>query len=227
MTPPVSRDRPGTRVRTGPAGRARRTRAAALLGLAGALALAGCGIRPTQVPVEAGPAPSRVPCEVSADDMTPQSGRTGIPLRVYLVCATQLVPVERTAATPDDKAAASRLHAAQTLLDALQQDPSTAEHEAGLMTYLRGPLVLSGAREGDPEGTLRLSRPPEDLPAEGLAQLVCTLVETRSGRNGALLLGGPGDWAPRAYLCPPSVKERPEDVVPTRSPLPAPAPGAS
>ncbi|TXS56591.1 hypothetical protein [Streptomyces sp. t39] len=185
----------------------------AALVLAG-LALAGCGIRPTQIPVDAGPAPSRVPCEVSATEVVPQAGRTAVPVQVYLVCASQLVAVDRTVATPEDEAASSRVGEAQALVDELQQQPLPAEHEAGFVTWVRGPLLLSDARGNDPAGTLRLNRQPEDLPAEALAQLVCTLMESRAATDGAVLLGGPGDWAPRAYTCPASVKERPESLVP-------------
>ncbi|MFP1628383.1 hypothetical protein ACLB9X_25175 [Streptomyces sp. 5K101] len=187
----------------------------ALAVLAGALALAGCGIRPTQVPVEAGPAPSRVPCEVSAVDIAPQSGRTGVPVRVYLVCASQLVPVDRTAGTTEEKAPADRVATAQALLDELQREPSSAEDEAGFSTYVRGPLLLNAGRRDDPAGTLRLSRQPEDLPPAALAQIVCTLMENGAATAGSVLLGGPGEYAPRAYTCPDATKERPESAVPT------------
>ncbi|MEW2555741.1 hypothetical protein [Streptomyces zhihengii] len=192
----------------------------AALVLAG-LALAGCGIRPTQIPVDAGPAPSRVPCEVSSADVVPQAGRTAVPVQVYLVCAAQLVAVDRTVATPEDKAASSRVGEAQALVDQLQQQPPPAEHEAGFVTWVRGPLVLGDARDDDPAGTLRLNRQPEDLPAEALAQLVCTLMESRAATDGAVLLGGPGDGAPRAYTCPASVKDRPESMQPAPA-LPSP-----
>lgn len=196
--------------------------AVAALALAG-LALAGCGIRPTQVPVDAGPAPSRVPCEVSATGVVPQAGRTSVPVRVYLVCASRLVAVDRTVATEEDEAASSRVGEAQALVDQLQQRPLPAEHEAGFVTWVRGPLLLADARDDDPAGTLRLNRRPEDLPAEALAQLVCTLMESRAATDGAVLLGGPGDWAPRAYSCPSSVKERPESMEPAPAP-PSPTP---
>ncbi|WP_308307562.1 hypothetical protein [Streptomyces sp. ISL-10] len=191
---------------------------AALAALAGALALAGCGIRPTQVPVDAGPAPSRVPCEVSGVDVAPQAGRTGVPVRVYLVCASQLVSVDRTAGTTEEKAPADRVATAQALLDELQREPSAPEHEAGFSTYVRGPLLLNAGRRDDPAGALRLSRQPEDLPPAALAQIVCTLLENGATADGSVLLGGPGDYAPRAYTCPDATKERPDAVVPTAGP---------
>jgi hypothetical protein len=192
------------------------------------LTLGGCGIRTTQVPVDAGPAPSRVPCEVSGTDITPQAQKQGVPVRVYLVCATQLVSVERTAAISESKAADSPAGFAQAVLDELLKEPSPPEQEAGFTTYVRGPLLVHGARAGDPAGTLRLSRQPEDLPTPALAQIVCTLAESRAaGEGGAVVLGGPGDYTPRAYACSAPTKERPEGAVPTLSTLPSPAPSAS
>ncbi|WP_413471120.1 hypothetical protein [Streptomyces peucetius] len=210
--------------------RGRRGRAvvAAVAAVAGVLALGGCGIRTTQVPVDAGAAPSRVPCEVSGESLTPQAQEQGVPVRVYLVCATRLVSVDRTAEISGSKAADSPLQFAQTVLDELLREPSSPEHEAGFTTFVRGPLLVNGARDGDPAGTLRLSRQPEDLPTPALAQIVCTLAESRAaGAGGGVVLGGPGDYAPRAYACSAFTKERPEGAVPTLSTLPSPGPSAS
>ncbi|WP_405998954.1 hypothetical protein [Streptomyces sp. NBC_00829] len=205
-----------------PKGRIRRT-AATLAVLAGVVALGGCGIRPTQVPVDAGPAPSRVPCEVSDGTVTPQTQRQGIPVRVYLVCASQLESVDRTAEI-SEKAADNRLHVAQALLNELAGEPSPLEREAGFATFVRGPLVLSGPHKGDPTGTLRLSRQPEDLPTAALAQIVCTFAESRAAAtDGSVLLGGPGEYAPRVYQCSTGTKERPEESVPTLGALPSPS----
>lgn len=202
-------------------GRTRRT-AAALAVLMGVAVLGGCGIRPTQVPVDAGPAPSRVPCEVTGENITPQAQPQGVPVRVYLVCGSQLASVDRTASMSDAKTGDSRLRLAQALLDQLEKEPSASEHEAGSATYVRGPLTLSGAREGDPAGTLRLSRQPEDLPTAALAQIVCTFAESRAAAtDGSVLLGGPGDYAPRGYQCSAATKERPEEAVPTLGALPS------
>ncbi|WP_406303310.1 MULTISPECIES: hypothetical protein [unclassified Streptomyces] len=202
-------------------GRTRRT-AAAVAVLMGVAVLGGCGIRPTQVPVDAGPAPSRVPCEVTGENLTPQAQPQGVPVRVYLVCASQLASVDRTAPMSDAKAGDSRLRVAQALLDQLEKEPSAPEHEAGFATYVRGPLTLSGARKGDPAGTLRLSRQPEDLPTAALAQIVCTFAESRAAAtDGSVLLGGPGEYAPRGYQCSAGTKERPEEAVPTLGALPS------
>ncbi|MGW7358098.1 hypothetical protein ACWGI0_16070 [Streptomyces sp. NPDC054802] len=200
--------------------------AAALVALV--LALGGCGIRTTQVPVDAGAAPSRVPCEVSGASISPQAQEQGVPVRVYLMCATQLVPVDRTARIVGSGAAKSPAEFARAVLDELLEEPSGPEQEAGFATHVRGPLRVDGARAGDPAGTLRLSRQPEDLPTPALAQIVCTLAESRAaGEGGAVVLGGPGDYAPRAYACSALTKERPEGAVPTLSALPSPAPAAS
>ncbi|MGW3626062.1 hypothetical protein [Streptomyces sp. NPDC000880] len=208
---------PNGRTRT----RTRRT-AAALAVLTTALVLGGCGIRPTQVPVDAGPAPSRVPCQVTTEDMTPQAQPQGVPVRVYLVCASQLESVDRTAQILEGKAVDSRVQVAQALLDELQKEPSSPEHEAGFTTYVRGPLTLSGPREGDPAGTLRLNRQPEDLPTAALAQIICTFAEsTTTAADGSVLLGGPGEYAPRGYQCSAGTKERPDEAVPTLGPLPS------
>lgn len=196
--------------------------AAGLAVLTAVVALGGCGIRTTQVPVDAGPAPSRVPCEVSGAHITPQAQPQGVPVRVYLVCASQLESVDRTAQIPEGKAVDTRVQVAQALLDELQKEPSSPEHEAGFATYVRGPLVLTGPRKDDPAGTLRLSRRPEDLPAPALAQIVCTFAESKaSTADGSVLLGGPGDYAPRGYRCSAGTKERPEEAVPTLGALPS------
>jgi hypothetical protein len=212
---------PNGRNRTHARARARRT-AATLAVLTTAVVLGGCGIRPTQVPVDAGPAPSRVPCEVTGENVTPQAQPQGVPVRVYLVCASQLESVDRTVQIPEGKAVDSRVQVAQALLDELQEEPSSPEHEAGFATYVRAPLTLSGPREGDPAGTLRLSRQPEDLPTAALAQIVCTFAESRTAAtDGTVLLGGPGEYAPRGYQCSAGTKERPEEAVPTLGPLPS------
>lgn len=193
----------------------------------GVLTLGGCGIRPTQVPVDGGPAPSRVPCEVNGENITQQTTPQDAPVRVYLVCASQLEPVDRTAEIPETKTVDGRVQIAQALLAELQREPTAAEREAGFATYVRGPIAVSGQRRSDPEGTLRLSRQPEDLPAAALAQIVCTFAESQaSATGGAVILGGPGEYAPRGYGCTGKTKDRPEDVLPTVGPLPSPAPSS-
>lgn len=75
---------------------------------------------------------------------------------------------------------------------------------------------MGGPRAGDPKGTLRLSTQPEDLPTEALAQIVCTYAESEALVPGSTVtLGGPGNYAPRGYLCTAETKASPE-AVPTR-----------
>ncbi|WP_406454038.1 hypothetical protein [Streptomyces sp. NBC_00876] len=187
--------------------------AAAVAGAALCAVLAtGCGIRTTSVPVDAGPAPSRVPCAMPAEDITTQATK-GIPVQVYLVCASQLVTVDR--AVRVQEATTDRILIAGALLDELRQEPPSAEQQAGFSTDVPATLRVSGPRPGDPKGGLRLSEQPEDLPSEALAQIVCTFAESDSlVVRGTVTLGGPGDYAPRGYLCTAETKASPK-AVPT------------
>ncbi|MFJ5682577.1 hypothetical protein [Streptomyces sp. NPDC093099] len=215
--------------RTRRAGRGRRAGMAAFGRLAGVVALAalaaGCGIRTTSVPVDAGPAPSRKPCEISGKDVITQA-RPGVPVRIYLVCSSGLAPVERAARIQQGRGSDDRVMIAQGLLDELQAEPSTDEREAGFGTTVRGPLVVSSSREGDPAGALRLSRQPEDLPATALAQIVCTFAESEA-TDGQVVLGGPGDYPARAYGCTRATKAQPDAPVPTLGPVSTPPSTAS
>lgn len=188
--------------------------------LAGTLALAGllagCGIRTTTVPVNAGDAPTRVPCEVSEGDLTTQA-QPGVAVRVYLVCAGELAPVERAASIPAEKALSDRVQVAQALMDELAENPSSTERDAGFESFVRAPLLVSEARSGDPVGTLRLNRQPEDLETAALAQIVCTLTEG-AATDGSVVLGGPGAYGPRGYRCDDETKRNPESPVPTTGP---------
>ncbi|MFD7086332.1 hypothetical protein [Streptomyces sp. NPDC056652] len=203
------------------AGRTRRGGVVAFGRLAGVVALAalaaGCGIRTTSVPVDAGPAPSRKPCEISGKDVITQA-RPGVPARIYLVCASGLASVERAARIQQGKGPDDRVRIAQGLLDELQAQPSADEREAGFSTAVRGPLVISSSREGDPAGALRLSRQPEDLPTTALAQIVCTFAESEA-TDGQVVLGGPGDYPARAYGCTRATKAQPDAPVPTLGPV--------
>ncbi|MET9350928.1 hypothetical protein [Streptomyces termitum] len=186
-----------------------------------ALLAAGCGIRTTSVPVDAGPAPSRVPCGVSEDS----GPAAGVPVRVFLVCGSQLEPVDRRSPQPEDKASGDPVRTATALLAQLLADPSEAERQAGFTTAVRAPLAVAGGRKGDPEGTLRLSRQPEDLVPEALSQLVCTFAESSAGAGGhTVLLAGPGAYPPKRYRCTAELRERPGTAVPT---VAAPAPEGS
>ncbi len=201
-----------------------RRRAALLGAVLGVLAAGtGCGIRTTQVPVDAGPAPSRVSCDVSAPKGdAPAQGAT---VRVFLVCGAGLVPVQRAVGVPEQVLASDRVRAAQTLLDELQKDPSAAEGQAGFTTDVRGSLTVTGPRPGDARRALRLNRQPDDLPTHALAQIVCTYSGSAAdGDGGAVELGGPSEDAPRAYQCTAALKAHPE-AVPTLGDVRSAAPG--
>ncbi|KOX26630.1 lipoprotein [Streptomyces sp. NRRL F-6491] len=178
--------------------------------------VAGCGIRTTSVPVDAGAAPSRVPCSTAEDGTT---GTTGVPVRVFLVCGSQLETVERRSPLPEGKADADPVRTARLLLTQLLAVPSESERRAGFTTAVRGPLTVGGGHRDDPAGTLRLSRQPEDLAPVALSQLVCSFAESSAGTSDrTVLLGGPGPYAPKRYRCTTELRERPESAPPTAPP---------
>jgi hypothetical protein len=190
--------------RTGPT--ARRLPALALLGLL----LAGCGIRPTEVPTDFGPAPSRVRCSLSEPDASEQAPQ-GLAVQVFLLCGASLVAVDRSLRVPDGTADSERrVLVAQGLLDQLAETPSAAEREAGYQTYVRGGTTVSGPRPGDPEDTLRLSTPPTELSAYALAQVVCTFSDSAAAEgDGSVILGGPTTAPLRRYDCTDEVRSQP------------------
>ncbi|MBZ9597701.1 MULTISPECIES: hypothetical protein [Streptomyces] len=190
-----------------------------LVGIA-LLATAGCGIRATTVPVDVGPAPSRVSCDTPAQPGG-QSGVPGFPATVELVCGSQLVGVERIVPMPEKPERPEKgtvrdpvVQAAQALLEALERTPSAEERDAGFTTGVPAGLTAGAPKPGDPAGTVRLSRKPEDLPPVALSQIVCTLAgsETVSAGPGPVVLGGPDADPPRAWECTDAVRSRPESV---------------
>ncbi|MFF0741190.1 hypothetical protein ACFYVL_12405 [Streptomyces sp. NPDC004111] len=193
--------------------RRRGARAALAVAVLATLAgTAGCGIRSTQVPVDAGPAPSRVSCDVPGVKEADRS-EAGSTVRVFLVCGAGLVSVQRVVNVSSEKMAADRMRAAQALLDELQEEPSEEEQQAGFSTDVRGSLTVSGPRSGDPAETLRLSRQPDDLPPHALAQIVCTYSGSAADDGGGSVeLGGPSEDPPRKYQCTAALKARPEGV---------------
>ncbi|GAA3158303.1 MULTISPECIES: hypothetical protein [Streptomyces] len=180
-------------------------------------ALAGCGIRATEVPTDFGPAPSRVSCSLAEPEVTTQAVR-GLPVRVFLLCGSSLVSVDRTVRVPDGAADSRRVTVAQGLLDELSRQPTAAEQEAGYTTRVRGGTTVSGPRPGDPEDTLRLSTAPGSLSAAGLAQIVCTFSDSAAAEgDGSVVLGGPDDGRPRRYECTDEVRARPDAGQPPSS----------
>jgi hypothetical protein len=189
-----------------------------LLGLALpvlAAVLTGCGIRATQVPTDFGPAPSLVPCALSGADISTQSSR-GVPVQVFLLCSSTLVTVDRSVRIPDGTAEAERrVLVAQGLLDELAETPSGVEQQAGYTTAVRGGMTVSGPRGKDPDDTLRLSTPPQDLTPSALAQIVCTFSDSAAAQDdGSVLLGGPDTTPLRRYECTPEVRASPAAATP-------------
>ncbi|WP_411105743.1 hypothetical protein [Streptomyces sp. cmx-4-9] len=209
--------------------RTRRNRAAAaLLGLVAAGLLPGCGIRATQVPVDVGPAPSRVSCDTPGQPAG-QDTVQGFRATVELVCGSQLVGVERVVPVPEKRAVRDPVAlVAQALLEALERTPSAQERDAGFSTGVPADMTAGAPRPGDPAGTVRLSRKPEDLPPVALSQIVCTLAgsEAVSAGPGPVVLGGPDADPPRAWECTEAVRTRPESV-PTLGEIVRPTPSPS
>ncbi|MEU6100921.1 hypothetical protein [Streptomyces flaveolus] len=174
-----------------------------------AVLLAGCGIRATEVPTDYGPAPSRVRCSLAEPDGT--DATPGLPVRVFLLCGSSLVSVDRAVRVPDGAAdSARRVLVAQGLLDQLAAQPSAMEKQAGYTTDVRAGLTVKGPRPGDPEDTLRLGTAPGDLTSYARAQVVCTFADSAAAEgDGSVILAGPDDRAPRRYTCTDEVRARP------------------
>ncbi|MET7478970.1 hypothetical protein ABZT17_32055 [Streptomyces sp. NPDC005648] len=183
-----------------------------------AVLLTGCGIRSTEVPTDFGAAPSQVMCSPAEPDVSAQASR-GLPVRVFLLCGSSLVAVDRTVRVPDGTADSQRrVLVAQGLLDQLAATPSAAEKEAGYTTDVRGGMNVSGPRSGDPDDTLRLSTRPDDLTSYALAQVVCTFSDSAAAEgDGSVILGGPAKTPPRRYECTDEVRSRPGSEQPPSS----------
>lgn len=175
-----------------------------------ALLVAGCGIRPTEVPTDFGPAPSRVRCSLSEPNAAAQASH-GLAVQVFLLCGASLVAVDRALRVQDGTADSERrVLVAQGLLDQLAETPSAAEREAGYQTYVRGGMTVGGPRPKDPEDTLRLSTPPTELSAYALAQVVCTFSDSAAAEgDGSVVLGGPTTAPLRRYDCTDEVRSQP------------------
>ncbi|MEU6842844.1 hypothetical protein ABZ930_13365 [Streptomyces sp. NPDC046716] len=193
-----------------------RTRLSALLGLS-AMLLAGCGIRPTEVPTEFGAAPTRVGCALprasgtEAPSAPPAGGEFAV--QVYLVCTSQLVTVDRTVTLKRGQSS-ERAVVAQQLLAELSRRPSSDEAQAGFSTDVGTRLKVSGPAVGDPSDALRLSTPPDDLSPYALAQIVCTFANSKMTTEDGdhVVLGGPADDPLRDYECTDAVKARPGTI---------------
>jgi hypothetical protein len=172
-----------------------------------AAALAGCGIRPTTVPVDAGPAPSRAACALRSGAGETQESTSGTSnLRISLVCSSRVVDVERRLELPEGDSARDRLITARTILEELRRRPGREEQKAGFTTAVPGNLRVTGPAEGDDRDALRLNQQPDRLPSFALTQIVCSYSGTGiADPDQQVLLGGPADGKPakppRLYEC--------------------------
>ncbi|BBA99702.1 hypothetical protein RVR_6435 [Actinacidiphila reveromycinica] len=210
---------PGTGGGRSRARRAARGSTSALAACCAALAalLAGCGIRSTTVPVDDGPAPSRVAC---APPGTPSStDQDSMVDRIYLVCNTQVTPVRRAVDVRDGRI--DRIGEVRTLLAQLQISPRTAETKAGFSTAVPGTLQIVAAGPGGPEDALLLNDRPQDLPSFALAQLVCTLTaDSLVSPDHSVVLGGPEpDGKLRAYTCTSDLRTRSDSADSAGTPV--------
>lgn len=193
-----------------PAGGCTGLRAAAVLGaavVAVAPLLAGCGIRSTTVPVDAGPAPSRVSCAAPKVPATPEPD--AVVRRVYLVCSMQIAPVGRYVPVRDGRI--DRVTQVRELISQLQISPRPDETKAGFSTAVPGTLEVTVPIKGDPKDALRLNMPLDELPSFALAQLVCTLTaDSLIAPTAKVTLGGPPpDAKLRSYSCTSDLRTRP------------------
>ncbi|RKN05250.1 hypothetical protein [Streptomyces radicis] len=170
------------------------------------LSLAGCGIRPTEVPVDAGPAPTRATCDTRPELVD------GATSDVYLLCGSHIESVRRPVELPGQD---DRVAVAEALLAELQSHPEDDEREAGFTSEVPASLRVTGPEADDPAPALRLSSKPSELTAVALVQIICTFAHSDSlGGNGhTVLLGGPGSHtseAPRPYTCTSAMRTSPE-----------------
>lgn len=198
----------GTRRRT--AGLPVPVRAAAAVTVAvAAAAVTACGVRSTEVPVDAGAAPSRASCDTRAPQRT-----DGVAV-VFLVCASGVQSVERAVDRPPPGEGRAALAAA--LLAELQSPPGEEEWEAGFQTKVPGDLEIVGPEPGA-GSVVRLSRGLSELQPFARAQIICTFAnDTALGNGDSVVLGGPaGGRHARAktYACTMSMRESPESAPP-------------
>ncbi|SHK66143.1 hypothetical protein [Actinacidiphila paucisporea] len=180
----------------------------AVLSLAAGLT-SGCGIRTTSVPVDAGPAPSRVSCAVPSPENSPDVADAQV-VQVYLVCGMQTTPVPRTVQVRPRPA--DRVEQVRELVAQLQRSVLAAEAKADFSTTVPGTLEVTGPEPGDPADALRLGEPIEDLPSFALAQIVCTIAASPLASPGrSVVLGGTEHGAElRRYTCTPDLRTRPQ-----------------
>jgi hypothetical protein len=176
----------------------------AALGLA-----AGCGIRTTTVPVDAGAAPSRVSCQVPKAENSPGITDAAVE-QIYLVCGGQTTPVPRTVQIRPQ--ATGRVEQVRELVAQLQRSVTGPEAQAGFTTTVPGTLEVRGPWPGDPSDALRLSGAVEDLPSFALAQIVCTVAQSPLASTGhSVVLGGTTRGSKvRSYTCTQDLRTLPQ-----------------
>lgn len=167
---------------------------AALLAVA---ATAGCGIRETDVPVDAGPAPTRASCDAPA--------RGEHHTEVYLVCGQRVESVARVLPAPLVEAE-DRTGVATALLTELQSEPAEAEKTAGFTSAVPTSLRVEAPVAGDGDRVVRLNRRPSEIPELALTQIICTFANSASLGSGGetITLGGPPGSStdkPHTYSC--------------------------
>ncbi|UED84497.1 hypothetical protein [Streptomyces profundus] len=167
----------------------------ALAGLLAATTAVGCGIRPTDVPVDAGPAPTRASCDAPAGEADHAE--------IYLVCAQRLTSVTRY--LPSTMTGGlNRTEVAGALLREMQNEPARAERTAGFSSAVPDDLEIASPAAEDPEGVVRLSERPKELPALALDQIICTFAKSELGNGQTVTLGGPPgphSEKPQTYSC--------------------------
>jgi hypothetical protein len=170
--------------------------------------IGGCGIRTTTVPVDAGPAPSRVSCAVPRGSSAPEPD--AVMRQVYLVCSMQTAPVKRSVAVRQGQI--DRISQVRELVAQLQRSPLAGETQAGFSTAVPGNLEVLGPFRGDPKEALRLSQPVDEMPSFALAQIVCTLAgDATVSSDHSVVLGGDSPQSTlRRYTCTPDLRTRPD-----------------
>ncbi|MQY15901.1 hypothetical protein SRB5_60930 [Streptomyces sp. RB5] len=172
-----------------------------------AVALAGCGIRPTSVPVDAGSAPTRARCGSEDPPAAPRKDGSA-QVDVFLVCGPKVSPVRRGVRPPAGSAATVRAYLERELLAQLLREPGPRESTDGYDTDVAR-IALSAPRAGDPPRAVRFDRDPEELSKQGLAQLVCTFAALDDGTRAVL-----GTRAQlREYDCTRAVQDDPLRVL--------------
>ncbi|WP_037912658.1 hypothetical protein [Actinacidiphila yeochonensis] len=181
-----------------------------LTAVLGLVLLSGCGIRTTSVPVDAGPAPTRVSCAAPRPPAKPDPSE--VTRQVFLVCSMQVTPVSRNLTLPDSRV--DWYGRVQQLISQIQFSPRPEEAKAGFSSAVPASLELAGPREGDPASSLRLNQAPSALPPFALAQIVCTLTsDAMVAPDRAVAIGGPGPSdGLRSYTCTSDLRTGADDA---------------